>query len=610
MARNALQQEYPDQRAFLYSIGPRQSFTADRTEFFGRNGDPSALPATTGKPLFGKVGPGMDPCLAQQCRLEIEPGSTVEIVFVLGCGRNIAETQELAKRYASIQEIRAEIDRTTASWDKLLNTIQVKTPNRAFDLLVNRWLLYQILSCRIWGRSGYYQSGGAYGFRDQLQDVMAFVYAKPALVREHILRCAARQYVQGDVQHWWHPPTGRGTRTKFSDDLLWMPFVVCHYVRVTGDAQILDEVVPFLESPLLTPEEEERYETPTVSSEQASLYEHCCRAINHSFKFGEHGLPLMGCGDWNDGMNKVGAHGKGESVWVGWFLVVLLEQFIPLMKSRGDEQQSNEYRTQVDTLRKNIETNAWDGEWYRRAFFDDGTPLGSKENDECQIDSIVQTWAIMANANPERTDQALENVFERLVNLRSRIVMLFTPPFDKTALDPGYIKGYLPGVRENGGQYTHPVLWLIHALTLKEDGNRAMQIFDLINPILHASEKNVGKYQVEPYVIPADVYSIAPHEGRGGWTWYTGSASWAYRVAIESILGLQITNGNVEFKPCASDSWDKFEVTLNLDGTASKYVFKSGESSDARHGKYYVLTNGLALNNHADDRYSQIGNRP
>lgn len=573
LARNSYHPEYPEQWAFLRVIGQNSTFTADRQRFLGRNRDIERPLAMEESHLSEQCGVGYDPCGAVQTRFDLNPGETVEVVFVLGCGADRAEATGLLQKYATREVAQQAIDGARQQWDDILQTIQVKTPNRALDVLMNRWLVYQTLSCRMWGRSAYYQSGGAYGFRDQLQDVMALVYSRPQLVREHILRAAQRQYEEGDVQHWWHPPTGRGTRTRFSDDLLFLPFTVAHYISVTGDTAILDEDLPFLRSPLLEPHEHERYELPHVSTETGTLYEHCRRAIARGFRTGEHGLPLMGCGDWNDGMNKVGGHGRGESVWVGWFLLVVLERFLPLMDAQNDTVAAEEYRRRSDTLRAALEEHAWDGEWYRRAYFDDGTPLGSHLNDECQIDSLAQSWAVIAGAPTHRTDRAMAAALKRLVFPKAGLVALFDPPFNQTALDPGYIKGYLPGVRENGGQYTHAVLWLIQALALQGNGEEAMRLFDMINPIHHtATATGVRTYQVEPYVMAADVYSVAPHTGRGGWTWYTGSSSWTYRVALESLLGLQVRPEGISFTPCVPREWGSFEVSVRVGASTWQFT--------------------------------------
>ena len=453
--------------------------------------------------------------------------------------------------------------RRCAFWRETCSAVEVRTPNRALDVLVNHWLLYQTLSCRIWGRSAFYQSGGAFGFRDQLQDVMALVYSLPHVARQMILQAASRQFEQGDVQHWWHPPAGRGVRTRFADDYLWLPFVVSHYITKTGDAEILDERVPYLHSLPLEPHEHERYELPAVAALSEDLFGHCLRAIDHGFRFGAHGLPLMGGGDWNDGMNRVGVDGRGESVWLGWFLAVVLERFTPLIEARGDDDRAAAYRDQAKRLLKAVEREAWDGAWYRRAFFDDGTPLGSHTNDECQIDSLAQSWSVIAGGDADRSAIAMQSAEKHLVLDDERLVLLLKPPFDKTALDPGYIKGYLPGIRENGGQYTHAAMWMIQALALQGRGGRAVELFDLLNPILSGTTpEREATYCAEPYVIAADVYSTPPHVGRAGWTWYTGSAAWMYRVAIESILGFELRGERLFINPCIPASWPEFEITF------------------------------------------------
>jgi cellobiose phosphorylase len=447
-------------------------------------------------------------------------------------------------------------------WDRVVGVIQVATPDAGLDLMVNRWLLYQVLACRLWGRSAFYQSGGAYGFRDQLQDVMALVYSTPQEARAQILRSAARQFEEGDVQHWWHPPSGVGVRTRITDDLFFLPLVVHHYVTATGDAALLDERVPFLKSPVLRPEQEEDFNLPDVSGQTGTVYEHCVRALEHGYRLGPHGLPLMGTGDWNDGMNKVGAHGKGESVWNGWFFVTVLKAFAELAGRRGDAPRAAWCRERAEALRAALEANAWDGAWYRRAYFDDGTSLGSAQNDECQIDAIPQAWAVISGAaDPSRAQRAMAAVEERLVRPEGKLIQLFDPPFDKGALQPGYIKGYVPGIRENGGQYTHAATWVALAAALQGRGDRALELWNLLNPIHHATTSSeVRRYKVEPYVVCADVYGVPPHVGRGGWTWYTGSASWLYRVALEAILGLRLTGDTLRIEPCIPPGWPGYEV--------------------------------------------------
>ncbi len=485
-----------------------------------------------------------------------------EIVFTFGSGRDLVDARNLVNRFRGVGPARAALESVWAFWNRTLGAVHVETPDSSVNFLANGWLLYQVLASRVWGRSGFYQSGGAFGFRDQLQDVMSLVHAQPTILREQILRCAGRQFREGDVQHWWHPPIGRGVRTRISDDFLWLPYATCRYVAALGDTGVLDEKVSFLEGRAVGPEEDSYYDLPGRSDESATVYEHCVRAIRHGLRFGEHGLPLMGTGDWNDGMNLVGAHGKGESVWLAFFLYDVLVQFENLAKARQDEEFATLCASEAQKLRANIEEHAWDGQWYRRAYFDSGQPLGSASNVECQIDSLPQSWSILSGAgNADRSRQAMAEVDKQLVKRDAGVIQLFEPPFDKSDLDPGYVKGYVPGVRENGGQYTHAAIWTIMAFAAAGDVARAWELFRLIDPVRHGdSAAAIHKYKVEPYVIAADVYLNSQHVGMGGWTWYTGSAGWMYRLITESLLGLRLEVDQMRFTPCLPADWQTFKI--------------------------------------------------
>ncbi len=561
-ARNPYNTEFPDRVAFVDVNDSTRSFTGDRKEFLGRNGSPSNPVALKRIKLSGKVGAGLDPCGAVQVAFDLSPGQEHETIFRLGVGKNVGEVQSLIQRFRRPDSCRLALEGVWKYWNQTLGAVQIETPDQSVNIMGNGWLLYQTLSCRLWGRTGFYQSGGAFGFRDQLQDVMSLVHAEPTLVREHLLRAAAHQFPEGDVQHWWHPPIGRGVRTHFSDDYLWLPYVTCHYVSCLADTGILDESIPFLKGRLLRPEEESYYDQPGRSEETATLYEHCVRAIENGLKFGEHGLPLMGCGDWNDGMNMIGKDGRGESVWLAFFLYDVLIRFAELANRRGEISFADRCLNEATKLQNNIELNGWDGEWYLRAFFDDGKPLGSHTNEECQIDALPQSWAIISGAgNPDRARQAMEAVEKHLVRNDARLIQLFQPPFDRSSVNPGYIKGYIPGVRENGGQYTHAAIWTTMGFALMGETEHAWKLFNMINPIRHSdTPEQIATYRVEPYVMAADVYGVDPLTGRGGWTWYTGSAGWMYRLLIETLIGVKREGDYLRITPSMPESWDNFKI--------------------------------------------------
>ncbi|MBA3521508.1 MAG: glycosyl transferase family 36, partial [Gemmatimonadales bacterium] len=595
LAQNSFDPQFTHRMAFHAISEPVTSYTGSRLEFLGRNGtsvEPAALRRGT---LSGTTGAGIDPCAALQCALNLAPGETREVAILLGAGADGAEARQMLADHREVGRARAAVERAVQSWARRLSTITVKTPEPTFDAMVNRWTLYQALACRMWARSALYQSSGAYGFRDQLQDVMALVYAEPELAREHILRAAARQFVEGDVQHWWHPHSGRGVRTRFSDDLAWLPYVVDHYLRTTGDLSVLEDYVPFLTMRPLGPDEHEVYDLPLVTDEHGSVYEHCLRALRRACTRGSHSLPLIGIGDWNDGMNRVGVEGRGESVWLAWFLITTLRAFAEHADARGDAMVAADFRRQADDYAAAVEAHGWDGAWYRRAYFDDGTPLGSLGSDECRIDSIAQSWSVISGAgDPQRQAQAMRSLEEHLVRNEARLLMLLTPPFDETLKDPGYIKGYLPGVRENGAQYTHAALWAVLATALMGKGDRAYELYQMLNPLTHTrTPEEVEIYKVEPYVVAADVYTAEGQLGRGGWTWYTGSASWMYRVGLEGILGLQKRGGELLLEPRAPAAWREYTIEYRHGG--SLYVIVVENEAGAPRGAVELTIDGKTV---------------
>jgi cyclic beta-1,2-glucan synthetase len=587
--------EFGGRIAFADLGGRQASVTGDRTEFLGRNGTlerPAAL--ENGSLLTGKVGAGLDPCAALQTSVELRPGESTEIVFFLGQAENREQVRELLAHYRTAN-LDAVLSEVTGQWDHLLNTVQIATPDPAMDVLMNRWLLYQTLASRVWARAAFYQLSGAYGFRDQLQDGMALCGAKPEVTREHLLRAASRQFIEGDVQHWWHPPSGRGVRTRISDDLLWLPYSVIHFIEATGEMAVLDEVVPFLKGEVLADGQSESYFQPLEAESRATLFEHCARALDRSLAVGSHGLPLMGTGDWNDGMNLVGEHGKGESVWLGWFLHTILWEFAKVADSRGEHRRAETWRLHVSALKAALERDGWDGEWYRRAYFDDGTPLGSKLNDECRIDSIAQSWGVMSGAaEPSRVARAMAALDQQLVRRPQGLIVLLTPPFDHTPHDPGYIKDYVPGIRENGGQYAHAAAWTVIAFAALGDGDKACELFRMLNPIAHTSSRaSVQRYKVEPYVVAGDVYAEPPHVGRGGWTWYTGSAGWLYRAGMEWILGFRVRGTMLSIDPCIPRNWPSYSIIFRYH--SATYQIRVNNPSGVSRGVASITVDGKGL---------------
>jgi len=599
LARNPWSTAFPGRVAFADLAGRQSAWTADRTEFLGCYGSlaaPAALRSLA--TLSGAVGPGLDPCAALQCSLVLRPGESVDVIALLGQCGNAQESVALAARWREAN-LDAELRRVRDHWDALLGAVQVRTPDRAMDILLNGWLLYQTLVCRIWARSAFYQASGAYGFRDQLQDGMALAFARPEETRRHLLRAAGRQFVEGDVQHWWLPHSGQGVRTRISDDRVWLAFAAASYVAVSGDAAVLDESIAFLEGPVLQDGEHDAFFQPMQACASATLFEHCARALDQSIALtGKLGLPLIGTGDWNDGMNRVGQDGRGQSVWLGWLLVRTLALFDPLVEAR-DPARAARWRAHAQAVTAALEREAWDGAWYRRATFDDGTWLGTRDNEECRIDSIAQSWAVLSGAaDPDRAQAAMESLRAHLLVPDPGLALLFTPPFDRPPRDPGYIVGYPPGLRENGGQYSHAAMWAILALTqLRADpqaGTHAHALFKLVNPINHArTPQDAARYRVEPYVVAADVYSVPPHEGRGGWTWYTGAAGWMHRAGMEGILGIRREGEVLVIDPCIPAEWPGFEAEVVLGAT--RYTIQVESPGMHCAGISSAVLDGVAL---------------
>ncbi|NMA94473.1 MAG: glycosyl transferase [Clostridiales bacterium] len=577
LTSNPHNEEFIDEQAFMFSNKPIMSFTSDRGEFIGRGGNYKKPAALERIRLSNTAGAGFDPCGAIHIKVTIPGDSKENIALILGQSQDMRDIESLTAKYRRFENVSTELEKVKQFWDKTLETVQVNTPDQSFNILINRWLLYQTISSRLWARTAFYQAGGAYGYRDQLQDVLAVMHSHPKIARRQILLHAEHQFKEGDVQHWWHPPN-RGVRTRITDDLLFLPFLTADYINVTGDESILDEGLSYLEDIELSPDEKDRYNSPRVSKDKESLYDHCIRAIERASKFGVHGLPLIGGGDWNDGMDRIGREGQGESIWLGWFMYRVLNDFIPICEMKGDMDRAKALSAIADKLLKSIEDHGWDGGWYRRAYFDDGTPLGSEYNDECQIDSISQSWSIISKGGrSERVKEAMRSLENHLIDRETGIIKLLWPPFFGTELDPGYIKGYVPGVRENGGQYTHAATWVILAYAMLKDGNIAMELYNMINPINHSKTPTEAfRYRVEPYVMAADVYSAPPYEGRGGWTWYTGAASWMYRIAIESLLGLKKKGDVLTIDPCIPTEWSEFTIRYRYINTLYSIRVRNG----------------------------------
>ncbi len=587
-AREGWSDSFPNQIAFASTSPKAASYSGNRTGFLGRNGS-KANPAGLGQDrLDNMYGPALDPCAALQTQVKVAPGATEEVVFLLGAAESMDAVQKLAARFGSKDEVEKTLREVQEWWDRSLSVVQVHTPSASIDFILNRWLLYQALSCRFWARSATYQSGGAFGFRDQLQDSMAFLHFAPEIAREHLLAAASRQFPEGDVQHWWHVETGLGVRTTCSDDLLWLPWAVAKYVETTGDRGILRERIPFINGPMLDAGQHEKMFRPVASSNTATVYEHCLLAIERGTRLGEHGLPLFGNGDWNDGMNHVGVEGKGESVWLGWFLIDVLQSFGRIAEQENDRAHTAEWKDRIKALKAALEEHAWDGKWYLRGYFDNGALLGSQQCEEAKIDSLPQSWSVIAGgSNTEHQYQGVASALEMLVRPQDSLVCLFTPPFDHSEPHPGYIMGYPPGLRENGGQYTHGSLWLAQACARLKDGAHAVSLLQMMNPVeLTSTQQRASKYRGEPYVVAADVSAAPGLVGTAGWTWYTGSAGWMYRVWIEEVLGLRVEGDRLYVRPVIPQEWPGFTITYRF--RSSTYEISVGRDEAHDHPGEFI----------------------
>jgi cellobiose phosphorylase len=582
--RNRYNTGFSERVTFFKVNGANLSVTADRSEFIGRNRNLNNPQALYRKNLSGRSGAGLDPCAALQVKFDLLDGAEKEIIFQLGNAENTPAAQGLIQKFTDRETVFESFREVKSYWEEALGAVQVTTPDNALNVLANGWLTYQTLACRIFARSGFYQSGGAFGFRDQLQDVLSLLHTRPGIAREQLLLSASKQFTEGDVQHWWHPPEGRGVRTRCSDDLLWLPFVVGRYIEATGDKTILTVLVGYLESRLLHPGEDSLYDLPLSGNLSGPLYEHCVRAIKHSLRFGIHGLPFIGSGDWNDGMDQVGNKGLGESVWLAFFLYDVLVHFADTAVDYGDTAFAETCQNEAITLQSNIEASGWDGEWYKRAWFDDGTPLGTKTNNECRIDAIAQSWSVLSGAgSEERKVTAMASLDKYLVRRDLKLIQLLAPPFNGHGLNPGYIQGYVPGVRENGGQYSHAAIWTLMAFAALGEREKVYELFSMVQPLSHASDAaSVQVYKVEPYVMAADVYANESHKGRGGWTWYTGSSGWMYQFIIGSLLGMDLKTDVLQFKPCFPAAWPFVTIHYRFGSSTYKItVYQLQDGADS-----------------------------